>query len=74
MLTQSYNSMISSQYEKPQLNVIEFELEDVLTSSSVVHTTSAPTTTTPTTLPGATSGGVEVGKGDIVIDFGDFFK
>ena len=69
------NLMISSQYEKPQLNVIEFELEDVLTSSSVVHTTSAPTTTPPTTLPGTTtSGGVEVGKGDIVIDFGDFFK
>lgn len=67
--------MISRKYEKPQLNVIEFELEDVLTSSAVVHTTSAPTTTTPpTTLPGTTSGGVEVGQGDIVIDFGDFFK
>ncbi|MBR0536259.1 MAG: hypothetical protein IIX14_07785 [Clostridia bacterium] len=61
--------MISSQYEKPQLDILMFELEDVLTSSAVVHTTSAPTT-----LPGTTSGGVEVGKGDIVIDFGDFFK
>lgn len=63
------NLMISSQYEKPQLDILMFELEDVLTSSAVVHTTSAPTT-----LPGTTSGGVEVGKGDIVIDFGDFFK
>ena len=64
------NLMISRKYEKPQLNIIEFELEDVLTSSAVVHTTSAPIT-----LPGTTtSGGVEVGKGDIVIDFGDFFK
>lgn len=63
--------MISMQYEKPQLNVIEFELEDVLTSSAVVHTTSAPTT-----LPGTTSG-VQVGgngSADIVVDFGDFFK
>ncbi len=69
-MQQLLNLMISSQYEKPQLNIIEFELEDVLTSSAVVHTTSAPTT-----LPGTTtSGGVEVGKGDIVIDFGDFFK
>ncbi len=64
------NLMISSQYEKPQLDILMFELEDVLTSSAVVHTTSAPTT-----LPGTTSAdGVEVGKGDIVIDFGDFFK
>ena len=68
MLTQ-YNSMISSQYEKPQLDILMFELEDVLTSSAVVHTTSAPST-----LPGTTSGGVEVGQGDIVMDFGDFFK
>ncbi len=65
--------MISRLYEKPQLNIIEFELEDVLTSSAVVHTTSAP----PTTLPGTTSGGVQVGgngSADIVVDFGDFFK
>ena len=65
--------MISRKYEKPQLNVIEFELEDVLTSSAVVHTTSAPTT-----LPGTTSSsGVQVGNqgdGSIIIDFGDFFK
>ncbi len=65
--------MISMHYEKPQLNILYFELEDVLTSSSVVHTTSAPTTT----LPGTTSGGVQVGSNgsaDIVVDFGDFFK
>lgn len=64
--------MISMQYEKPELNVIELELEDVLTSSSVVHTTSAPTT-----LPGTTSSGVQVGgAGDaqIDVDFSDFFK
>ena len=62
--------MISRKYEKPLLNLVEFELEDVLTASTVVHTTSAPTT-----LPGTTTqSGVEVGKGDIVIDFGDFFK
>ena len=60
------NLMISSQYEKPQLDILMFELEDVLTSSA---------TSAPTTLPGTTSAdGVEVGKGDIVIDFGDFFK
>ncbi len=65
--------MISSQYEKPQLNIIEFELEDVLTSSAVVHTTSAPTT-----LPGTTSSGSiqegTPGQGSIIVDFGDFFK
>ena len=65
--------MISRQYEKPQLNVIEFELEDMLTSSAVVHTTSVPTT-----LPGTTSSsGIQVGnqnEGSIIIDFGDFFK
>ena len=70
---QMLNLMISRKYEKPQLNVIEFELEDVLTSSAVVHTTSAPTT-----LPGTTSSsGVQVGnkgEGSIIIDFGDFFK
>ena len=62
--------MISRKYEKPQLNIEKFELEDVLTSSAVVHTTSVP----PTTLPGTTAGGVEVGKGDIVVDLGDYFK
>lgn len=60
-------------YEKPELNVIEFEIEDVLTSSSVVHTTSAPTT-----LPGTTSSsGVQVGSGgdaQIDVNFSDFFK
>ena len=64
--------MISMQYEKPELNILEFELEDVLTSSAVVHTTAAPTT-----LPGSTSGGVQVGgngSADIVVDFGDYFK
>ncbi len=60
------------QYEKPQLNIVMFELEDVITSSSVVHTTAAPTT-----LPGSTSSNVGVGQGsqgDIVVDLGDYFK
>lgn len=58
------------QYVKPELNVITFELEDVLTSSAVVHTT-----TEPTTLPGSTSaGGAEIGPGDIIVDFSDFYK
>jgi hypothetical protein len=59
-------------YEKPELVVIELQLEDVLTSSSVVHTTSAPTT-----LPGTTSSGIQVGGiGDsqIEVDYSDFFK
>lgn len=65
--------MISKHYEKPELNIVEFELEDVLSSSAVVHTTAAPTT-----LPGTTSaGGVQLGgMGDAQIDvnFSDFFK
>ena len=64
--------MISKHYEKPEINIVEFEVEDVLTSSAVVHTTAAPTT-----LPGSTSGGVQVGgMGDAQIDvnFSDFFK
>ena len=64
--------MISKAYEKADFQVIEFALEDVLTASQVVHTTSPNTTTT---LPGTTSGGVQVGTGgDIYIDFDDFFK
>ena len=65
--------MISRNYEKPQLNIEKFELEDVLTSSAVVHTTSVPTTT----LPGTTSSGVQVGgsgSADIIVDLRDFSK
>lgn len=65
--------MISMQYEKPQLNILMFELEDILTASSVVNTTSAPTTLPGTTVPS----GIDVTGnhgGDIVIDFGDYFK
>ncbi len=59
------------QYVKPELNVITFELEDVLTSSAVVHTTTQPSTT----LPGTTSvGGAQIGPGDVIVDFSDFYK
>ena len=56
-------------YEKPEINIIEFELEDVLTASAVVHTT-----TEPATLPGTTAK-VEVGTGEaIIVDYSDFFQ
>lgn len=64
--------MISKAYEKADFKVVEFEIEDVLTSSGVVHTT-VPSTT----LPGSTggSGGVGIGSGgDIIFDFSDFFQ
>ena len=63
--------MISKAYEKADFKVVEFEIEDVLTTSSVVHTTTQPSTT----LPGSTGGGVNIGggSGDIIIDFSDFF-
>lgn len=74
--------MISKAYEKADFEIIEFTLEDVLTSSGVVHTTTAPSTTIPTTtLPTTTlpetTGGVQVGsgtQGDIKFDFTDFFQ
>lgn len=75
--------MISKAYEKPQVEFIEFGLEDVLTSSAVVHTTSVPDTTIPTTvlppttLPETTSGGIQVGgsgQGDIVFNPDDYFQ
>ena len=73
--------MISKAYEKADFEIIEFSLEDVLTVSNVVHTTTAPSTTIPTTtlptttLPETTGGGVQVGTGgDIIFDFTDFFQ
>ena len=62
--------MISKAYEKADFKIIEFDVEDVLTTSTVVHTTQPSTT-----LPGTTGGGVNVGGGgnDIIIDFSDFF-
>lgn len=64
--------MISKAYEKPDFELIEFALEDVLTASGVVHTTTPNTTTT---LPGTTSGGVQMGQGeDIYIDVSSYFK
>lgn len=75
--------MISKAYEKADFEIIEFALEDVLTVSQVVHTTTAPSTTIPTTtlptttLPESTAGGVQVGtgnQGDIIFDFTDFFQ
>ncbi len=63
--------MISKAYEKADFMVVEFEFEDVLTTSSVVHTTTQPSTT----LPGTTGGGVQIGGGGQgpVFDFTDFF-
>ena len=63
--------MISKAYEKADFKIIEFDLEDVITNSGVVHTTTRPSTT----LPGSTGGGVNIGGGgnDIIFDFSDFF-
>jgi hypothetical protein len=61
--------MISKAYEKADFTVIEFTVEDVLTGSSVVHTTTLPATTS--------SGSINVGnKGDggIEFDYSDFFQ
>lgn len=71
--------MISKAYEKADFQIIEFTLEDVLTSSAVVHTTTAPSTTIPvtTTVPDTTGGGVQIGtgtQGDIIFDYSDFFQ
>jgi hypothetical protein len=61
--------MISKAYEKADFKVVEFEVEDVLTTSTVVHTTTEPNTT----LPGS-GGGIGVGGGgDTIFDFTDFF-
>ena len=62
--------MISKAYEKADFTVIEFQLEDVLTASAVVHTTTLPATTSAT-------GGVTMGKpgeGGIEFDYSDFFQ
>lgn len=74
--------MISKAYENPDFYVVEFDLEDVLTSSAVVHTTQPsttfPTTTIPTTtLPATTEGGLQVGtsgQGDIVFRPSEYFQ
>ncbi len=62
--------MISKAYEKADFTVIEFSLEDVLTASAVVHTTTLPATT-------SASGGVTMGKpgeGGNEFDYSDFFQ
>lgn len=70
--------MISKAYENPDFKIIEFSLEDVLSSSAVVHTTTAPSTTIPTTtLPATTVGGVQEGgngQGDIVFNPSEYFS
>ena len=63
--------MISKAYEKADFTVVEFELEDVLTASSVVHTTE-PSTTLPATSRPAISIG-KPGDGGIEFDYSDFF-
>lgn len=62
--------MISKAYEKADFKVVEFEFEDVLTTSSVVHTTQPSTT-----LPGTTGGGINIGGGGQgpEFEFTDFF-
>ena len=65
--------MISKAYEKADFKVVEFEIEDVLTASRVVHTTQ-PSTTLPAT---TSSSGVNLGKpgdGGIEFDYSDFFQ
>ena len=77
--------MISKAYEKPDFQIIEFTLEDVLTVSAVVHTTTEPSTTLPTTVPGTTiptstvPGTTETitiggGSGDAIFDYSDLFQ
>ncbi len=70
--------MILKAYEKADLQIEMFELEDVLTVSQVIHTTTnPPSTTAPTTLPGTTSGGVQSGSqggATITIPFSDFIQ
>lgn len=73
---------MTKSYFKPELELVEFTLEDIITASSAVVTTTSPSTTAShTTLPGSTSpsttsGGVSIGggSGDIYIDISDFFK
>ena len=65
--------MISNNYEKARLDIIEFEVEDVLTRSSAGNVVSTvPFTTEPTTSSG---GGVHIGGGggDIIIEYSDLF-
>ena len=64
--------MISKAYEKADLEIVEFALEDVLTNSAVVTTIpSEPATTVPgTTLPQISVGGGSDGN----IPWSDFFQ
>ncbi len=68
--------MISKAYEKADFKILYFELEDVITASAVIHTTTAPATTAPTTLPGTTSGGGASlgGNSNGEVDWSDFFQ
>ncbi len=68
--------MISRAYEKADFQIIEFAVEDVLTASSVVHTTRPNTTAPSTTLPGTTSGNGNIagGSGDAEFDYSDLFQ
>lgn len=68
--------MISKAYEKADLEIVEFSLEDVITSSAVVTTIPAETSTTlpGTTVPGTTSPPVSFGGGEVTIPWSDFFQ
>ena len=64
--------MISKAYEKADFVIVEFDFEDVLTASNVVHTTQ-PSTTLPATTsnPGVNLG--KPGEGGAEFDYSDFF-
>ena len=64
--------MISKAYEKADFTVVEFELEDVLTASNVVHTTVPSTTLPATTAPEIVIG--KPGEGGIEFHYSDFFQ
>lgn len=59
--------MISKAYEKADLEIIEFTLEDVLTNSAVVTTVPSEPGTT---LPGASIGG----NTQVTVPWSDFFQ
>ncbi len=64
--------MISNHYEKPSLELVGFSLEEAVTASSLVVTT-----TVPTTLPGTTQGVQIVSEGggqDPTIPYSDHFR
>ncbi len=64
--------MISKAYEKADFTVVEFSIDDVLTASKVVHTTTEPTTLPASTVPAVSIG--DRGEGGIEFNYSDFFQ